>query len=123
MKRYDPEKTPPAEEWLALEEEERQSLIEQHHRKARIRLPNVRMHAMFHMIVENQLAMEEPPVVRALHRLRNGGLTRHDAIHAIASVLAEFMYDIYNTNGASGGPEESYYPALEQLTAESWLNS
>jgi len=110
VKRYDPEKTPPAEEWLALEEEERQSLIEQHHRKARIRLPNVRMHAMFHMIVENQLAMEEPPVVRALHRLRNGGLTRHDAIHAIASVLAEFMYDIYNTNGASGVPRSRTIP-------------
>jgi len=122
VKRYDPEKTPPAEEWLALEEEERQHLIERYHRKARIRLPNVRMHAMFHVVVENQLAMEEPPVVRALHRLRSGGLTRHDAIHAIGLVLAEFMYDIYK-GGVSGNPEESYYPALEQLTAESWLNS
>jgi hypothetical protein len=121
VKRYDPEKTPPAAEWLALEEEERQLLIERHHRKARIRLPNARIHAVFHMIVENQLALEDPIVARTLHRLRSEGLTRHDAIHAIASVLADLMYDIFN--GVSDNPMDSYYPALEQLTAESWLNS
>ena len=55
MKRYDPSRSPDPEEWLALDEGERQMLVEAYHRRARIRPPNRRLHAVFHVIVENQI--------------------------------------------------------------------
>jgi len=48
-------------------------------RGARIKLPNVTAHASLHAIVENQIALNLDPVVRAMHRLGKEGLTRHDA--------------------------------------------
>ena len=55
-------------------------------------------HAALHAIVENQIALNLEPVVRAMHRLRNEGLTRHDAVHAIGSVVAEHLFDILKTS-------------------------
>ena len=71
-----------------MDEAERIRLVEHYHRTARIKLPSVKAHSTFHVIVENQLAENVEPVVRAMNRLTNEGLTRHDALHAIASVLA-----------------------------------
>jgi hypothetical protein len=49
---------------------------------------NKRLHATAHVIVENQAAMGDATVVPAtLDRLMREGLDRHDAIHAIGSVL------------------------------------
>ena len=48
-----------------------------------------------HVIVENQLAINDPPEVRpTLKRLVEGGLTRHEAIHAIGSVVAEALFKV-----------------------------
>ena len=42
----------------------------EHHRPARIRLPNLRVHASLHVTVENQVLLgEETPVAAALLRL------------------------------------------------------
>jgi hypothetical protein len=49
------------------------------------------------------------------------GLDRHEAIHAIASVLAEFMHDLMNNPGSSTESNPAYFTALQQLTAEGWL--
>jgi hypothetical protein len=50
------------------------------------------------------------------------GLDRHEAIHAIASVLSQFMHDLMSSP-PGGMPNQAYFAALERLTAEVWLDS
>ncbi|KAE8755144.1 MULTISPECIES: hypothetical protein [Paraburkholderia] len=122
MDQYNPERAPEPESWLELDEQERTHLIETWHRVARIKLPNVKVHAVLHAIVENQLALDLDPVVRAMDRLMKEGLTRHDAIHAIGSVVAGHLFDILqaNQNDDAGASQAHYYAAVERLTAASW---
>jgi len=54
--RYDPDKTPNPQHWLAGDEEEKLHFVQQYHRKKHIRLPNARLHAVIHVLVENQVA-------------------------------------------------------------------
>jgi hypothetical protein len=122
MQRYDPLKSPDREEWLALDEQERIDLVEKYHRRKRIPMPSVKGHAAFHVMVENQIAMgEKLPVKRKLRQLMDEGLDRHDAIHAIASVLSRQFY--HASKRQSSDPSKAYYAALEDLTAEIWLKS
>ena len=121
MEAYNPESAPEPEAWLELDEQERIARIEAWHRAAHIRLPNVTAHAAFHTVVENQIAMNLEPVVRAMHRRTKEGLTRHDAIHAIASVVAEHVFD--SLKGQSDDVDASqagYLAAVERLTVTSW---
>jgi Tfp pilus assembly PilM family ATPase len=122
MKAYNPERTPEPETRLGLDEQERIVLVETYHRGARIKLPNVTAHALLHAIVENQIALNLDPVVRAMHRLGKEGLTRHDAVHAIGSVVAEHLFDILKTNqnDDAAALQARYYAAVERLTATSW---
>ena len=120
---YDPEISPNAAAWLELDEEERIQSIEAWHRKARIDLPTVRAHAMFHSIVENQLAEGLDPVVRAIARLVGQGLTRHEAVHAVASVVSGNFYEAMKTQ-KNDTPEKArarYIADVERLTAKRWL--
>ena len=73
-----------------------------------------------HMIVENQLAERISPVEAALQRLESEGLDRHDAVHAIASVLAEHLHGIIQGHSPEADPNEPYYRALEKLSAATW---
>jgi hypothetical protein len=120
MNRYDPDKTPNAEEWLALAENARIRLAEEHHRAARTKLPNLKAHAVFHAIVENQIAENTEPVVRAMARLTKEGLPRHEALHAIASVLAEHIHDLFNAKADQSNSAAIYNAAVERLTAKGW---
>jgi hypothetical protein len=120
MLRYDPEQTPNAAEWLALDEQERIALTTKYHRNARIKLPNLKMHATIHAVVENQIAEGHEPVVRAITRLTSKGLSRHDAVHAIGSVLAEHIFDLLHDSSPSDNPMVNYDAAIERLTSESW---
>jgi len=122
---YDPDIAPNPEEWLALDEDERILLVKDFHRRARVRLPNANAHAAMHVAVENQIALGDSlPVRRELERLRREGLDRHDAVHAIASVLADHMFTLVNKPQAiSGDPNEAYYRALSRLTAHKWRSS
>ncbi|HEY5281600.1 MAG TPA: hypothetical protein VIM14_02320, partial [Polyangia bacterium] len=95
MERYDPADAPIPDEWLALDEGERIDLVGRFHRGARIPLPNLLAHAAFHVAVENQLALPDQVLVRdTLQRLIREGLSRHDAIHAVASVLAVRVHEL-----------------------------
>lgn len=123
MDRYDPEVAPDSREWLALDEGGRVLLVEEYHRDARISLPRRarRLHAAIHTIVENQLALEDQTIVRAtLQRLMEAGLTRHDAIHAVGSVLAEHLNDLLHAQSLPAEGNAPYYAALQQLTVEKW---
>lgn len=126
MDRYDPEVAPDSTEWLALDETERLVLVEDYHRDARIPLPRRarQLHATIHTIVENQLALEDQKIVRAtLQRLMEAGLTRHDAIHAIGSVVTEHIYDLLHMESLPPEGHAPYYAALQQLTVEKWRGS
>jgi hypothetical protein len=121
MHHYDPEHAPNATSWLALDEMERIVLVEKCHRKARIELPNVRLHAMIHAVVETQIAENHEPVVRAMSRRTSAGLSRHDALHAIGSLLAEHIFEQLRDDAADGDPMAAYDAAVERLSAQGWL--
>ena len=122
MNGYDPDITPDAKEWLALDEGERLALVEGYHRDARIALPRTarRLHATIHTVVENQLALNDEPVVRALGRLMKEGLSRHDAIHAIGSVIAEHVNDLLELKDVPDTSRARYYAAIARLTMAEW---
>jgi len=120
VNRYDPDNAPDPAEWLALEELTRIQLAEEHHRLARTKLPNLKAHAVFHAIVENQVAENLDPVVRAMTRLTAEGLNRHEAVHAIASVVAEHIHDLLNAKADADNSQAIYYAAVERLTAKRW---
>jgi hypothetical protein len=122
IREYDPFTEPNPEQWLALDEQERIDLVLEYHRRARIRLPRQEVHAIFHVVVENQIADAELPVRRIAQRLMSEGLDRHEAIHAIGSVLAGRIHDIMRGT-TDQDPNEDYFAELEALTAESWLRS
>src|ERR1700756_5356129 len=93
MRSYDPLKRPNHSEWLSLDEQER--LVEDFHRRSRIRLPNLTVHAAIHAVVENQIASgDATPVDRTMQRLMSEGLDRHDAIHAVGSILIGHIADL-----------------------------
>jgi hypothetical protein len=95
MQHYDSLDAPDCEEWLALDEQERIALARDYHGRARIRVPNAAVHAAVHAIVETQIALgDETPARRTAQRHMDEGLDRHEAIHAIGSVLVEFMTDL-----------------------------
>ena len=120
MNRYDPEHQPNSEQWLALDEQVRMRLAEEYHRAERIKLPNAKAHAVFHAIVENQIAENLECVVRAMSRLTGEGLSRHESIHAIASVLAEHIHELFTAKGDEKHSTTIYSAAVERLTARGW---
>jgi hypothetical protein len=118
---YDALVAPAREAWLELDEGERIDLVSEYHRDIGEELPEHErnlLHATMHVVVENQVALELLPVCQALERLLREGLDRHDAIHAIASVLAGQMHDVV-AHGSSD-INERYAEELHQLTAKSW---
>ncbi|MBI3919218.1 MAG: DUF1841 family protein, partial [Betaproteobacteria bacterium] len=110
------------EDWLGIDEGERLLLVEEYHRDARIPLPRSarRLHASMHVVVENQLALSDEPVVRALARLMKEGLSRHDAVHAIGSVVAGEIYALLKQEDPADTVRARYYAAVERLTAATW---
>jgi hypothetical protein len=123
MESYDPDKPIDAEKWMALDEGVREYLVEQYHRTKRIKMPNVRMHAMFHVVVENQVALgDEIPAQKTLARLMREGLNRHDAVHAIGSVVASHIFHLLKKDRPMAKDSNAdYYRQLEELSAEGWL--
>jgi hypothetical protein len=122
MPKYDPDHAPDPKHWLALDEQLRISLAERFHRAARIELPSIKTHAAFHAIVENQIAMQHAPAVRAMERLAKQGLSRHECLHAIGWVLAQHLYEL-STSTTEDTPavnQARYDAALERLTAADW---
>ena len=104
--------------WLALDEGEQIALVEEYHRRARVTLPQPTLHAVIHAVVERQLAMQLPSVVDALERLLADGLDRHEAIHAIGSVLGEHMRQLMAGDIVAEDPNPAYFSALRQLSAD-----
>ena len=123
MRNYDPSVAPNAATWLELDESERLELVRQYHRRHRIKLPNLDAHALTHAVIENQLAEGFVPAASALRRLLAEGLDRHEAVHALGSVLMEHIWILTNKPRTDGDPNAPYLAALDKLTAASWRAS
>jgi len=123
MKRYDPSVAPDPHQWLALDEQERTDLVMKAHHAPGVPLDRAILHATFHAVVETQIAMSDATVQGTLDRLMREGLDRHDAVHAIASVLAECMWDAVREPKPGEPPVEAYYRDLKVLKVSVWLKT
>jgi hypothetical protein len=120
LTKYDPDHAPDPERWLAQDEMQLMEIVQRYHRREQIPLPNERVHASYHVMVENQVALgEKTPVRDALDRLMGEGMSRHDAIHAVGAVLAKHMHRATETNVPVS--REAYYADIRALTREGWL--
>ena len=121
--RYDPDVEPPADVWNAIDEGERSMIVADWHEEAGVTVPNMRLHATFHTIVENQIAMgNETPVAQTVRRLVDEGLSRHDALHAVGDAMMKSMMSAMR-DPTTTSAEPAYYQALTKLTAAAWLAS
>lgn len=124
---YDPLVAPDPAAWLAAGEQHRIDIVAAYHRRHGFKAGSLPAHAAIHAVVENQIAEgDELPVRRVLLRLMGEGFDRHEAIHAIGSVLAGHLNDLLRSPDAPASPEESnaaYFAEVERLTAEDWLKS
>jgi cytochrome c556 len=122
MLHYDPDTPPVPAAWLSADESVRFLAVETWHRKAGIKAPNEKLHAVMHAIVENQIAGELDAVVRAMARLSKQGLSRHDSVHAVSWVLALHLHDMFSKPAEESSEQANarYVAAVERLTAEAW---
>jgi hypothetical protein len=83
---------------------------------------HLRAHLLIHEMVEKQLAENDPPEVgRVLHRLLANGLSRHEAVHAIGTVVAREALAMLKQGRQLD--KEVYVRELQELTVESYRQS
>ena len=120
---YDPLNAPDPDDWQSMGEDERMMLVMEYHREAGVELPNEQVHAVVHVVVENQIALgDEMSAQATLERLMREGLDRHEAIHAVGSVLVDFVQALIRDDAAPGA-NERYNEELKKLTAAEWLKT
>ncbi len=124
---YDPDFPLPSSEWLNMSESERLQRVTQYHTVNRIKAGSVQAHAAFHVTVENQIAMGQDSTVKAMARLQKDGLPRHEALHAIASVIAKQVYGVLRSppgaDDQSSDLQALLDSAIDALDAQAWLDS
>lgn len=115
---YDAERAPDARAWLEAAGPARLAAVEAHHRGIAALhppTPALRVHAALHVVVEEQLATGSPPEARrALERLVSAGRSRHEALHALADVAADFARAALSSGRFDAG---AYARALDALAA------
>ncbi len=119
--RYDPQVAPDPAVWRATDEHARLRAIEDYHHRAALKMPNVRMHAVIHNVVENQLAEGLPEVLATFERLALAGLSRHDALHAVGSVVAGQIHAMLARQEPFD--EGDYTRRLQALDPAAWRGS
>jgi hypothetical protein len=117
---YNPDEAPDPREWLSLGEAERLDLVIAYHEREKIPVASARLHAAIHTVVETQLAMPEQAVADTMARLRSEGLSRHDAIHAVGSVLVERLLSAMKQKATAASLAGGYLEDLKALSAEAW---
>jgi hypothetical protein len=118
---YEANDQPHSATWLELDESERVDAVMDYHRRAKVVPENLKLHAMTHVVVENQVALGEATRVPAtLNRLMHEGLDRHEAIHAIGSILMSIVFDVSQEPDVGGDINARYSRELATLTAASW---
>jgi hypothetical protein len=120
MREYDPTLNLEPAKWGLLDEDEKLQLVQKYHERFDPDMPDLGLHSVVHTIVENQVALGgETPVAANLVRLVSEGLDRHDAVHAIASVLVNYLHEMLSGSDTKD-QNEQYFEALAELTAEVW---
>jgi hypothetical protein len=118
---YDPDVGPDPVHWLALEEAERLRQAKDYHQRHDTLLAEPEIHAAVHVVIENQIATgDETPAQGALERLMAEGLTRHEAVHALGSVLTEMIVAVANDKEVERFRADAYNGAIARITAEDW---
>jgi hypothetical protein len=119
---YNPTTPPNPSVWLELAEDERIRIVSLFHMVNRLKTGIEQGHAAVHVIVENQIAMGIEPTVRAIARLQTQGLSRHDALHAIGSVISSYVFEATRTpeEAEPGNLQAQISAAIERLDARSW---
>ena len=118
---YDAIEQPDPAIWLELDETERVDLVMDYHRRIGVQLETPELHVMAHVVVENQVALGEvTPVPETLDRLMDEGLDRHEAVHAIGSILMEIVFDAVHKPDDGSDINANYYRKLTLLTAADW---
>lgn len=118
---YNADEQPDPDVWLGLDEAERLDLVGDYHRRTGVQLQTPELHAITHVVVENQVALgEATSVPEALNRLISEGLDRHDAVHAIGNVLIRTVFDAVHERDDRSGITEKYSEELATLTAVKW---
>ena len=122
LTKYDPNRPPDPQRWLATDEDQRRMIIERYHRRIGFRAPDDTVHVIAHLVVENQAAFgNETPVAATLLRLMDEGVDRHEALHAVASVLLWHIKQvIHDEIPLDPNPVQIYYAELEKLTIAGW---
>src|SRR5438876_8943712 len=101
--RYNANERPHSATWLERDENERIDAVMDYHRRAGAKLENLKLHAITHVVVENQVALGEPTSVPAtLNRLVDEALDRHEAIHAMGGILMSIVSDVSHHPDVSG---------------------
>lgn len=121
MDEYDPDNPPDPEAWLALSPEDRRRLVMDYYEREGGYGGSLEVHAQVHATLETQLAEQVTPVKAAFMRLRDNGLSRHEALRAIGSVLARRIRRIDDPNDLTSAANREYFSVLETLTADTWL--
>jgi hypothetical protein len=111
------------EAWRDLSEQERLSRVARFHNETLTPAqmpPSMQRHAAMHVIVETQLAEDQPAEARvALRRLMAEGMSRHEAVHALGWLSTEHMRRALE---AQRPVDLAAYAAdLSTLTVRSWL--
>lgn len=116
---YDVSRGPNAAEWLVLEESARIALVAEAHRRSRASVGgNEEAHASIHVVVEDRLAMGHTAVVAAYDRCRAAGVDRHNAIHALASVVTNHMVAVLESH--AGFDQATADRDFEAIDPERW---
>jgi len=72
------------------------------------------LHIHLHLTVENQLRANDPPeIAKVVAELQEKGYPRHEALHAVASILLDEIYDIMRDKRPFD--REKYVNATKQL--------
>ncbi len=120
MRKYDPERGPDPLRWLDLDESTRIDLVVAYHEATGFDPAHIAMHAVLHTVVENQIALRHPPTLRAMARLAEGGLLRHESLHAISWVLSQHAVAAVADPTAAADVGAQYDDAVERLTVAQW---
>lgn len=118
---YDANQAPNPAAWLETDEALRIAAVEEYHveNEPHLLADSLLLHAAMHSTVETQLAAGDPPQIRnALARLQASGVSRHEALHALSSVLARHLYALMSHQ--HDFDRDAYVRELDALTAESW---
>lgn len=114
---YDADQPTDPAAWLACAPADKLRLVVAFHARQRLPSGGLKSHAALHVVLEDRVARGEGPVVRALARLQQQGMARHDALHAMGDVLGSHLRlkdEALGTADAAGW-QRRLNEALEQL--------